>query len=325
MLIARLRVLEANTMRRRSRKIVVFCTMVGLAAFAPATRAQADTGYDETTQRAVVEFNRGNWEEAQALFRRAHELSPNARTWRGLGICAFELRQYVEATGELEAALLDPHKPLTAEQRDQVKTLLAEARGFVSIYHVRVRPPDAEVWVDGRLVELRDDELHLDPGPHTVLVRAPGYEERRAEFRAGAGVQDELSIELSVTQREPESTTHARALERPSAPAPERPRRVWTWTLAGGAFASAAAAVALRLRVLDVEAEYEKCRRANGNCGVVSAYGDRLWRASYATAAVAGTLALGATLSFWLEGERSGPHQVALTVGGEGVQLRGSF
>jgi len=292
--------------------------------------AQADAAYDEATQRAVVEFNHGNWEEAQALFRRAHELDPNARTWRGLGICAFELRQYVQATGELEASLVDPRKPLTAEQRAQVKTLLAQAREFVSVYHLRVRPPDAEVFVDGRLTKLDGERLHLDPGPHSVVVRAPGYEERRAEFRAGAGVQDELSIELAL--HDPAALEHADESKRgqPTSPRAE-PRnghkpRVWTWTLAGAAVAAAGTAVGLRLAARNADSEYEACTAAQGNCGPVHEYGDRVLRASYATAAVSGALLLGATLSFWLEGnDHSDGQSAALMLGADGVQLRAAF
>lgn len=90
-------------------------TASGDAASAHAATAE----YDDAIRRAIEEFDAGHWGEARALFRRAHEISPNARTWRGLGITAFELRRYVDAVSELEAALTNTLKPLTEKQRER--------------------------------------------------------------------------------------------------------------------------------------------------------------------------------------------------------------
>ena len=50
---------------------------------------------------AVAEYDAGHFQEARALFRQAHEKSPTARTLRGIGMCSFELRDYVEAARAL--------------------------------------------------------------------------------------------------------------------------------------------------------------------------------------------------------------------------------
>ncbi|MDB4988655.1 MAG: hypothetical protein JWN04_3833 [Myxococcaceae bacterium] len=304
------------------------------AALLPV-HAHADSVYEESVAAAVVEFDRGNWEEAQALFRRAHNVAPNARTWRSLGVCAFELRQYVEATADLEAALIDPRKPLTDEQRKQVESLLARSRAFVSTYHVQVMPQNAEVIVDGKPVVLNGDTLHLDPGPHNVVVRARGYEERRAEFRAGAGTQDELSIQLSLANNDsndnPEGPQASAPRAAPAAPveAPPKRRRIWTWSLAGGSVAAAAVAVGLRLRVRNEHADYIHCRAEAANptsCNGLRDQGQRLLHATYGVAAISAALAVGATVSFFLERERpSGTPSAALHVGPNGLSVSGAF
>ena len=72
---------------------------------------------------AVAEYDAHHFEEARALFRRAHELEPSARTWRGIGMAAFELRDYVKSLRALEASLVDSRLPLTGTERDQVQAL----------------------------------------------------------------------------------------------------------------------------------------------------------------------------------------------------------
>src|SRR3954470_14714051 len=86
------------------------CWLVSPAPGHAQEATGAPAGYDDLIKRAVVEFDNSHWAEARALFGRAHELAPNARTFRGLGITAFELRRYVDATRELEASLNDPNK-----------------------------------------------------------------------------------------------------------------------------------------------------------------------------------------------------------------------
>src|SRR5438270_7301880 len=101
---------------------------------APAAGAPdpAETSqYRAMLNEAVSEYDARRYEEARALFRRAHELSPNARTLRGIGMASFELREYVEALRALEGSLVEQRRPLTAPQRQQVEGLLERTRAFV--------------------------------------------------------------------------------------------------------------------------------------------------------------------------------------------------
>lgn len=303
------------------RRLVTFatalCALTLLASsLASPRRALAqgagedENAYSAIIKRALSEFSQAHWEEAHALFRRAHDINPNARTWRGLGITAFESRRYVEATADLEAALVDPRKPLSPEQREETVRLIAQAREFISVYHVKIQPASAQVIVDGKQATLQSEQLHLDPGPHTIVVRAPGYEERRAELRAAAGDQDELSLELSVSSHaeleEQETSRPRRAAEGKGAdshPPKRKRRRIWTWALAGGAGAAAVTAVALRLRVRGVHREFTECTVSQGDCSDLRSNGLALLKASYVMAGVAGALFVGATVAFFAERE----------------------
>ncbi|MEY4508339.1 MAG: hypothetical protein RLZZ450_461 [Pseudomonadota bacterium] len=322
---------------------MLLTSLIALAAVRPsAVRAQTDGTYEQLTQRAVSEVNVGNFEEGHALFLRAHELAPNARTWRGLGLCAFELRSYVEATADLESALVDPNKPLTAEQRTQTRELLERARAFVSRYRVRVTPSSAQVLVDGKPVTLTKGILGLDPGPHVVLVRARGHAEQRLELRVGAGVEDELNIELAATDpsRDGEpvvagsdsASPQGSSLEQlrspsdiRSKPRPKR-RRVWTWTLAVSTVSAAAVAVGLRLRVNGLHDQFVACSQQRPDCSPLSQSGQDALLGARISGAVAGALAIGSIFAFAYEGSGAGEKGTAqLAVGPDRVMLRGTF
>ena len=96
-------------------------------------RAQS-ADYNALVREAVAEYNAGNWGEARLLFGKAHDLQPNARTWRGMGLTDYESKRYLEAVGELEAALASDVKSLTDAQRVQVETALERSKRFVATY-----------------------------------------------------------------------------------------------------------------------------------------------------------------------------------------------
>jgi hypothetical protein len=158
----------------------------------PAVQAS----YRGIVARAVSEFDTGQIAEARALFLRAHELWPSARTLRTLGMTAFELRMYPRAVEELQAALDDPRRPLPQDQRTQVQTLIEQARGFVGRYRVRLSPRDAELLVDG--VPHGVDGIVLSVGEHTLLARAPGYGELRRGLTVQGREDEELALSLEA-------------------------------------------------------------------------------------------------------------------------------
>lgn len=73
------------------------------------------TGYRELIAEAVAEYEARHFEEARALFRRAHAMFPNARTMRGQGMAEFELRNYRGAIQCFESALSSRARVRSAE------------------------------------------------------------------------------------------------------------------------------------------------------------------------------------------------------------------
>ena len=172
---------------------------------------QADSSYDVLIREALSEFNALNYAEARSLFERAHALRPNARTLRGLGITAFELKRYVQAIQELEAALVETRTALTAKQHAEVEALIDKARGFVGKVRLELTPPDADVLVDGQ--PAAGSELVLDLGEHQVSVRADGYRDETIKLVIDGGEQITRRVELLPVDVEPTERGRGRAAD----------------------------------------------------------------------------------------------------------------
>src|SRR5581483_6001559 len=176
--------------------------IVGLVAARPRVVAaqEAETPqYRGLLSEAVAEYDARRYEEARALFRRAHDLSPNARTLRGIGMASFELREYVEALRALEGSLVDQRRPLTAPQRQQVEGLLERTRAFVGRFVPHLAPANAVLHVDGAPVTLESDgTLLLSFGRHAVTAEAPGHALESRELNVIGGEKQDLIFRLRV-------------------------------------------------------------------------------------------------------------------------------
>jgi len=168
-----------------------------LAAPAVAQEAE-DDGYTGLVQEGVAEFSRGNWEESFLLFSQAHELQPNARTYRGMGMSGYEARQYVRAFVNLQASLEDERRALNESQRAEVEVLIKKTERFIAKMKLSLSPADATVQVDARKpVIAKDGTLLLDRGTHEIVVKAPGFDSaiRRLVVRAGESGDFEVRLE----------------------------------------------------------------------------------------------------------------------------------
>ena len=208
---------------------------------------------------ALEEYNTGHFPEARALFGQAHHMRPSARTLRGLGLTAFELKDYVLAKGELSEALVAQQTPLTTEQRTEVERLLARLRRYTGHLTVEVLTASADVTtaLDGRPFTR---ELDVNLGEHELVVEAPGHATLRRKLSIEGGQTQTLRLHLSplaigpraaaATSQQP---TAAETVDAGSAALVER---WWFWTalgvvVAGGVVAAVALTAAPNKRPLE--------------------------------------------------------------------------
>jgi tetratricopeptide (TPR) repeat protein len=252
-------------------------TQEAVAAFAEPGEehdAEAQAEYAQVVGEAIAEFDAGRWAEARALFLRAHELRPSARTFRTLGMTSFELREYPRAVTELEQALADTRRPLGEEQKSHVQSLLSRAKLFVGRYRLQMVPADASLWVDGAPYKPGEREfLQLGVGNHEIVARAPGHQELRRPLKVQGGEEADLTLTLRATA--PPVVVPAQSERAPAAatqPVDEAPTSAfkklrWTWVAAGAGVALGGASTALWLMAdkktgdIDDECNPEPCLR----------------------------------------------------------------
>jgi hypothetical protein len=198
--------------------------------------------YRRLVEAALEEYGAQRFEESRALFSRAHALSPNARTQRGLGFVAFELRQYPDCIQHLEAALASQMKPLTGDLRSEAEAILVRALAFVDRLTLVVSPASAEVMVDGLPradVPHSAGQVILAIGEHTIALRAEGYrrEERKLMVRGG-----EQRIVRVALERLP---VRSAAAQEPRAR--DWYRSPWLWTAVGVVVVGAGTGTAIAL------------------------------------------------------------------------------
>ena len=219
-----------------------------LALFACSSRAYADdlspsevkedAAYRAMVREALAEYDARHFEEARIIFRRAHELAPNARTLRGIGMASFELRDYVTAVHALSASLVETRKALSLEQRTHAQGLLERSRLFVDIYALKVTPSDARVLIDGRPPENEaDGTVLLGFGAHNIEVTKPSYVLRTFSVSVRGGERKEL---LMTLERKPQPVARS-VVEEPALVAKKSPGSTGAsssrtyWLLAAGA------------------------------------------------------------------------------------------
>ncbi|HEX7506830.1 MAG TPA: tetratricopeptide repeat protein [Polyangia bacterium] len=180
--------------------VVLSLILASSTAFAQAEGASildADARYRSALKEALAEYDANHFEEARILFRRAHEINPNARTLRSIGMASFELRDYVAAVRALSAALVETRKSLSPDQRSHAKGLLERSRMYVDIYSLKISPPDARVLIDGRAPDAESDgTVLLGFGSHTLEASKPGFVLRTLVVDVRGGERKDLIISL---------------------------------------------------------------------------------------------------------------------------------
>jgi hypothetical protein len=211
-------------------------------AAAPAASTYAQTSaskspeYKKAISEGLQEFAHGNYPEARAAFERAHAVAPNARTLRGMGLSAFESRDYLAAIGLLTQAIAHAEQPLTDTQRKEAVEVIARAQGNVATLEIELTPSTAALLVDGQPVLLQAGRLTLNPGEHRIEAHADGHE----SFSLTVDAQPGHTTKHLLVLRQPGVATplviedHKPVTQATSAPPPSEQRSIGPYLLGGG-------------------------------------------------------------------------------------------
>jgi tetratricopeptide (TPR) repeat protein len=322
--------------------VCFFCPRVGAEESADNTR------YAALLKQGVDAFTQGEWQAARAAFERAHAIEPTARTYRGLALCDFELGNYAHSVRELEAALNDPRRPLTAELRVQVLRTLERAMRDAGRVHLMLPEGVSELRVDGHVEHLPEGGVVLlDPGSHTLLVSIDGRERITRQIEIDNGESQNLiiaALPLRHAELQPlgVGATAAAAQQQPvqvlqpMAAASSGPR-IWSWVGLGLTAAAGAGAAGLAVATGEKHAAFSAqqqayaARLAAGDGGTPPSEqhkrsGQRLELLTNLSLAACGVLGAATVALFILE--RPGaeqPVQVRAALHPSGIALQGQF
>jgi hypothetical protein len=201
-------------------------------AAAPADTAQSiDAKYADLIRGALAEMAAQHYLEARALFLKAHELLPSARTERGLGSVEFELQHYTWATLHFRAALTSGVRPLDQTMRKEVEQALARAESYTGYLHLTLNPTNGTIKIDGQpTTPAADGTIWLDIGDHELVFEAAGYQSQRQTVSIAGGERAELALTLALA---PVAGPNAAVTDQPEAESPGLLSRWWFWTAAG--------------------------------------------------------------------------------------------
>jgi tetratricopeptide (TPR) repeat protein len=304
---------------------LLLCAFILYGAALRLAPVSAETeDYKALTEAAVEEHALGHYEEARALFAKAHAINPNARTLWGMGTAAFEARQYVDAIQLFEAALADTRKPLTTEQRKRAESLLKRSADFVVKLRIELRPSNASLSFDGRTAEPdAQGVVLLDAGAHQIVASAAGYRESVRSMRWEAG-EATLYLQLEREDR-PEPELPVRASNAPLSQAPaDNPTPgpntlgALKWVSLGTTVAAlgvAAGGYGLHERAAKAWNDEEHCPPDKAaSCPDIRDAANRGKIMGIAGAASAGLFAVLTTVFFILDGPKRPPAQRASTM-----------
>jgi hypothetical protein len=309
-------------MASRTAIVAAWLWLAAEAAAQPTAPAEP-TEYQALIAQAVREFDAQNFQEARALFVKAHASYPNARALRGLGVAEFELRNYRSSADHLTQALASQVKPLAGALRAQTEETLARARAFLGELHLTVHPRWARVSIDGAPIDIVDGTpVVLQVGDYLLEVRAPGYLAEKRPLSVHGGDRHELAIRL--TKLEPEAPEEPNAAATPGSAADQASGAgAWPWVVVSASGAAAiCGGVLVALAQSDIDT-VERVERGQRWSDIEGAYDAAPTKSTAGFALLgAGIVGIGAGLIWHFlsaDGQESGSVRVAAPPDGASV------
>jgi len=199
--------------------------LLGMAWSADAHAKNSSADADVREAKLLMEQNR--YSDACPKIAESHRREPTGEKIFELGRCHYEQGRIATAYYELREALdiakrdgrYDRAKPAQA-MLDEIEPKLPKLSVTVAIEASSL--PGFEIKRDGMVIRPQEwgKNIPADPGVHTILASAPGYEPmlKTVELRADGSVE-----EISVDGLDPEGVKPKVAAAARPAPAPMRP------------------------------------------------------------------------------------------------------
>ncbi len=199
-------------------------------------------------------YRDGDYSGALGKFRRAHELSHDARLLWNMAGCEKNLRHYTRVLPLVDRYLTEGGDRLTTDDREKAKAFAAAIRAFVGELTIRADGDDtvsAAIAIDDEEAgTVPAEALLVDQGKRRIRVTKQGFRGLEQSIDVEGGGRHELRVRL---EREAGQLT-VRAREADAIVVDDRPvgRGTWTGTLPAGRHVVAVSASGRRGRKTEV-------------------------------------------------------------------------
>lgn len=148
-----------------------------LAMLVVAAEARADEDAHALVEQGLELRAQRKDDEALALFRRAHALTPEPRTRIQIGLAEQALGQWAPAEADLEAGLAASADPWITRNRTAIEGALATVQAHLGAVEVRANVDGAALVVDGASAGVLPlaRPVRVATGTHRLEVRKDGY------------------------------------------------------------------------------------------------------------------------------------------------------
>lgn len=174
-----------------------------------STVEQANQSVTAHMRRARAARDARRWAEAESAFRAAlvaadPTLVPPAQRAEiigEIGLCELTSRRYRDAAEHLAEALVE-RAALTPGLRDRFEEGRREAEEHVVRVYVAVKPPDGQLFVDGKPVtpNAATHVIFVDPGSHVFRARFVGLGDSVQTLEAAAGQKRDVFLTLERSE-----------------------------------------------------------------------------------------------------------------------------
>lgn len=122
-------------------------------------------------------YKGGHFEEALAAFLEANRRSPRASAQQNIAQTERDLHDYVAAAAAYDVLITKYGHLLGREERAAAEQARTELEALIGTIDVRVALPGVTVVVDGKDAGAAPLAMRVNPGVHTVVVRASEYDD----------------------------------------------------------------------------------------------------------------------------------------------------
>jgi len=167
----------------------------------PVERADAEAMAREHFTRGVELSRQERWGEALEYFRRSRALVERPSTTFNIALALLRLGHPTEGRATLEEYLAQSEGLEREEaRRAQAPELMELANSSIAELTLEVAPPEAELRIDGVLIEATGAEriVPLDPGTHSLRVTYEGYTAQTLDLSLLEGERASRAIALSA-------------------------------------------------------------------------------------------------------------------------------